>query len=416
MTTTEEEAMATSGVAPLLDAEAERSRQLVAPLIAKLDELAPALEQEAPGNEQAGKLSERTLELLREANIPSLLIPESLGGLGMFPRDALAVLERLGRIDGAISWIGGIWSISGLTLPYYEVDVARQLLGGGQPLFGSSGAPSGRAMPVEGGFRLSGAWSFGSGDLQADYVLCNAVQLDSDSRPAKDPLGNPLMRMYTVRGSDIKPQGNWDTLGLRATGSIDFAVEDVFVPDNLAIDILGDLAIPGRQQAGGFMIGIFMLHTAFGLGASRRLLDELTAFAHRPSSRGTQLADNVVFRAEMARQEVAVRSARAYVYEAWDATDALLKAGRPVTRRSLTELRAAMVHLHQVARDAAEFVFAKASGTSLRAGSLQRWVRDTLSGCQHIIVQDSVYPDVAWELMGAPDNMVWGPYSLLSIG
>ncbi|MFF5140647.1 acyl-CoA dehydrogenase family protein [Streptomyces sp. NPDC013157] len=399
-----------------MDKEAERSRELVAPLIAKLDKLAPELEEEIVGNEEEGRLSGRTMDLLREARIPSLLISESLGGLGMFPRDALEVLERIGRIDGSISWIGGIWGGTGLLLPYYEADVARQLLGGGDPLFGASGAPSGRAVPVEGGFRLSGAWSYGSGDLHADYVICTAVQLDSDGRPAKDPLGNPLLRLCTVRGSDIKPRGNWDTIGLRATGSIDFAVEDVFVPHNLTFDLARGPVSPDRQQSGGFVLSLYLLHTPFALGASRRLLDELTTFANQPNSRGVQLADNVVFRAEMARQEVAVRSARAYVYQVWDETDALLKAGRPLTRRNQTELRAAMVHIHEVARDVAQFVFTKAGGTTLRAGGLQRWVRDTLSGCQHFIVQDSVYPDVAWELMGAPENVVWGPNGLVTIG
>ncbi|OBJ01017.1 acyl-CoA dehydrogenase family protein [Mycobacterium sp. 1465703.0] len=407
-----EDASAQMAASPgAIDAEAARSRQKVSQVIDRLESLAPTLAEEIEANEQSGKLTERTLELLRESKVPSLLIPESLGGLGMFPRDALEVLERLCQIDASMGWIGANWSSAGLMLGFLEPDVGRELLAGGQPLFGASGAPSAQAVPVDGGYKVTGAWSYGSGDLHADYVVVSAIVTDENGAPHM-PDGKPIIRSFVLRGSDIVCHGNWDTLGLRATGSVDFSVDNAFVPERLVFDMRAPSRLSDRQLSGGIWVFLCMLHTSFSLGAARRLLDELALLAQRPSSRGNALVENLIFRDQLARQEIAVRSARAFVYESWDAVDAAMKAGRPVERRMVTLLRASMVHMHDVANDAATFVFSKTGGTSLRAGTLQRWVRDTLAGCQHVIVSDSIYPDVARELIGAPENLVWTPFGL----
>lgn len=394
-----------------VDEEAVRSRDQIRRLIANLDEVAPALTDEIEVNERSGLLSDRTLELIRKTAVPSMLIPASMGGLGMFPRDALVVLEHLCQIDASIGWIGSNWSSTGLMLSFISPDAGREVLDGGQPLFGASGAPTGVAVPVEGGFTVSGAWSYGSGDLHADYVILTALRAGTDGVPVMVD-GKPLMGGYIVRGTDIQPKGNWDTLGLRATGSVDFKVEDAFVPDHYAFDYYAPPKST-RQSSGGVWVILTMLHTAFALGAARRLLDELAAFAGRPSSRGTKLADDSVFRDQYARREVAVHSARAFVYEVWDDIDARLKTGRELDRRAVTLLRAAMLNLHDAARELAIFAFQKGGGVSLRAGVLQRWVRDTLAGCQHLLASDTAYADIGRDLLGAAENAIWTPAGLL---
>jgi hypothetical protein len=72
-----------------------------------------------------------------------------------------------------------------------------------------------------------------------------------------------------------------------------------------------------------------------------------------------------------------------------------------------------MIYLHESLRELAEFVFANAGGIALRAGTLQRWVRDALAGCQHALVKDTLYPDIARELLlGADEDLVWTPIGL----
>jgi alkylation response protein AidB-like acyl-CoA dehydrogenase len=399
------------------DVPAIRSRAHRDSLLDSLERLAPELEAEVEKNEAEYVLSDRTLELLRQTRIPQLLLSESAGGLGMFPTDALPVLERLAQIDATIGWVGGNWSTAGLLLAYFEPGAVSRLLEDGQPLFAVTSSPTGRAVPVDGGYLVTGNWQYGTGVKQADWVMCSAVPVGEDGTLLTDPGGNPVLRFFAVRGSEIERKGNWDTLGLRGTGSIDLGVTDVFVPHDFVMDFLAPPATKERQSSGGFMVLLSVLHTTFALGASRRLLDEIEKHANRPSSRGSILADNPVFRTEVARQEVAVRSARAFVYEAWKTLDARLKVSEQPTLRDITMLRASMVHIHDVTREVALFAFAKSMGTGLRSGTLQRLVRDALSGCQHLIAQDAIYPDVAMDLMGtAPASAVWAPYGIIDLG
>jgi alkylation response protein AidB-like acyl-CoA dehydrogenase len=402
---------------PIADEEVVHSARQAERLVAKLTELAPEIEAEAEGNEQAGKLSDRTVDLIREAELPRMLMPVEMGGLGMFLRDALKVVDKLGQIDASAGWIGGNWSAAGMFLSYFDDGTVKELLGSGQiPYFGASSTPTGQAVPVAGGYRFSGTYQYGSGDLHASWVFCPGFEIGPDGKPVPGPGGMPAMKSYVVDAADIEFRGNWDTLGLRGTGSVDFAVTDAFVPANRVLDLLAGPPARGRRQLSGGILSILpFLHTGFALGASRRVLDELTAYAKRPSSRGTTLAESQVFRLEFARHEVAVRSARAFVYESWSQLHERLVAGEPMTRRDYTLLRAALIHMHDVLRAAATFAFTQASGVSLRAGVLQRWIRDSLSGCQHLIVAESGYTDVAWELIGAPDNLVWGPFSLVPL-
>jgi alkylation response protein AidB-like acyl-CoA dehydrogenase len=388
--------------------DVSRSKAQVARLLARLDAVAPALEAEAEQNEQLGKLTDRTLALLREAEVPAILLPTEVGGLGMYPGDALRVAERLAAIDGAIGWIGGNWSTAGVVLSYFQPEVSARMLENGLPLFGLSGAPSGKAVPVEGGYRLTGAWQYGSGDLQADYIFCSAIVVGPDG-----PSTPPQILSFGMRGSDIASRGNWDTLGLRGTGSIDFAVADLFVPDEMAVNLFTTPPLGGRPNSGGMAAFLPFLHSGFALGIGRRILDELIELAQVPSSRGTRLADTAQFRTDLAHREAAYRSARALVHETWGEVDARLAAGEALTRRDHTLLKLAMVHLHEVVREVAVFAFNRGSGTTLRAGALQRRIRDALAGCQHLIVQTNQYSDIAWELIGAPEDLVWSPIGLV---
>ncbi len=176
-------------------------------------------------------LSDRTLELLRGIQIPAMLIPKAMGGLGMFPRDALAVLERLAQIDSSIGWVGGNWSAVGSLIGFLGKDAGLRLLGDGQPYIGASGAPTGRAVPVEGGYRETGRWSYGSGDLHAKYIMVTAVQVGENGAPVMQPNGMPSMPVYIIDVKDVSFHGN-------LAGCQHFIASDAIYPD-VARELVG---------------------------------------------------------------------------------------------------------------------------------------------------------------------------------
>ncbi|KZF12552.1 MAG: hypothetical protein WBD41_05195 [Rhodococcus sp. (in: high G+C Gram-positive bacteria)] len=398
------------------DDAAARSAAMTDRLLAEIDRVEPEFVAEIAGNEEAGRLSPRSLDLLRDLNIPLMMLPEEYGGYGMFPIDALPVLVRLARIDSSIGWIGGNWSCSGVFLSYLESDAVEEVLGDEVGYFGVSGAPTGTARITDGGYVLSGKWGFGSGNLHAAWVLVNARVLSSDGSPVPGPGGGPTIATFLVPGTAIESHGNWDVIGLRGTGSVDFSITEQFVPNRHRTDMFGPPKRGGRQISGSFLSVLPLLHTSFALGTAEGILRDLGTLASTPNSRGDKLADESTFRVGYARQDIAVASARALVYEYWREVDHHLKSGAvPLPRRTFTHLRQATVNMHDVLRDLAVFAFKRGSGTTLHDGPLQRRIRDALAGCQHLIATEAQYVDIGWELLGAPPNRVWGDRSLIEI-
>lgn len=398
------------------DDAAARSAATTGRLLAEIDRLEPDFVAEIAGNEQAGRLSQRSLDLLRDLGIPQMMLAEEHGGYGMFPIDALPVLVRLARIDSSIGWIGGNWSCSGVFLSYLESDAVDEILDDGVGYFGVSGAPTGTARITDGGYVLSGKWGFGSGNLHAAWVLVNARLLDSDGAPVSGPGGGPTIATFGVPGSAIETLGNWDVLGLRGTGSVDFSITEHFVPNRYRTDMFAAPKRGGRQISGSFLSFLPLLHTSFALGTAESILHDLATLASTPNSRGDKLADESSFRDAYAHQDIAVASARALVYQYWREADQHLKSGSvPLPRRTFTHLRQATVNMHDVLRDLAVFAFKRGSGTTLHDGPLQRKIRDALAGCQHLIATEAQYVDIGWELLGAPENLVWGDRSLIAV-
>ncbi|MBO4252336.1 acyl-CoA dehydrogenase family protein [Streptomyces griseorubiginosus] len=370
-------------------------------LLSALDEIGDELQDEGPACDEAGKLTDRTMDLLRDSGLGWIWVSKDLGGLEVSAGDAARVFERLAYLDGSIGWTGGIFLGSGPFLSYYDKSVAKALLADGLPNISATAYPSGRAVQVEGGFRVTASYSYCSGLPNADYVLCTSTIFDGDQ-----PIPAPPF-MFLVPASEAILQGNWDTIGLRGTGSVDFTVTDVFVPEHHAVSPFLPPKNPGIASAGLLPL-IHLGRLTWASGATRRLLDELAAHASRdPKPGATRLADNPVFRTEFADFELAYRAARSLGFEAIAELDAALARGEGLDRRATTLLAGASVHMHDVSRDLALWAFNKGGGTALRAGKLQRVIRDVIAGGQHAIAGRSLLPDIGHELIGAPPELQW---------
>lgn len=370
-------------------------------LLAELDRIADELQVEGPICDEAGKLTDRTMELLRGTDLGLIWLPKDLGGLDLTASDSFPVYERFAYIDGSIGWTGGIFVGVGMLLALFEKPAAKSLLADGVPYFSATAYPSGRAVRVEGGYRLTASYSYCSGLPNADYVLCNSLVFEGD-QPVPGP---PLM--FLVPASDATLQGNWETIGLRGTGSVDFTVTDHFVPDHHVVPVFASPGTPGLISAGLISL-VHLGRLTWAAGTARRLLDDIAAHASRePKPGAPRLADDPVFRTEYADFELAYRSARALGVEVAADIDATVARGEVLSRRQSTLLAGADVHMHDTMRDIALWAFNKGGGTALRAGKLQRVIRDAISGGQHAVAGRSQLADIGHELIGAPPELQW---------
>jgi alkylation response protein AidB-like acyl-CoA dehydrogenase len=382
-------------------------------LLAGLDEIAPALVADPDADEDARQISRKAHDLLEAGGYTSMLAASEFGGRDLGPLDGLRVIERLSEIDVAAAWVTMILNSHLKDLHYLDRAAAEKLYTAGPPKIAGQGAPTGKAERVEGGYRVTGRWSYGSALPFADFVSTAAMVVEN-GKPVTLPSGAPDVILFVTPKENVSDDGNWDVLGLRASASNDYSMTDVFVPEEMARRNL----FQSEYQWGGRSALVTMTgwllwdHTSIELGLGRRLLDELAAYARQASARRGRLADSPVFISDFARAEASFRSARAWVYRLWEDAQTTVDGDRPLSRAHLTNLRAALLHVHDVNERNASFVFRQAGGASLRSGPLQRLYRDVMAAGQHIMLTTSSYIDCGRDYLGEAEGQRWSFYAL----
>lgn len=388
----------------------------VAELIARARDIAPLLEEEAPECEALGKLNQRSLSALRDGGFLDLLGPSEFGGLDLGPFDAMQVIEEIFRADGSAGWIAMAQNVQLKPLTLLSHNAVATMYANGVPGIGGQGAPVGTAEKVDGGYRVTGNWSYGSNVLHADYVSGSCVLVEGGA-PVRSASGMPSVIRWLAPIDQIEIKGNWDVLGLEASGSVDYGVKDLFVSDDFAISTPILTSPPAdwvtNPSSLSVILWVFWGHVVGELGLGRRLLDELKALAFKGSVNRGRLVDDPVFLTEYAKADAAFSAAYAWNHQVWRDIQEAGERGEPTSRQQITLARVAMLHIQGVNAANAHFVFREAGGTSLRAGSLQRLYRNVQTAGQHMVMSRKIWSECGKDLIGNADGMIWGPYQLI---
>src|SRR5262249_39257265 len=293
--------------------------------------------------------------------------------------DALGAFEELARADGAAGWCLMIGATSGIVAAYLPESTARPIYADPDVVTGGALAPSGRPVPVGGGYRGSRRRAFGSGIEHCAWRIGSCVVLQ-DGAPRPLESGAPEVRVVLVPAAETEVLGTWDVSGLRGTGSHDYAMQDVIVPEERSYSLL--TARP--HQDGPLyrfpMFGLLALGVAaVALGIGRAAIDALAEMAVTKVPTGSRrpLRERALVQYHVAQADGALRSGRALLYEtvaeAWRAAE----AGEPVTLERRTLLRLAATTATQHAVQGVDLMYNAGGGSSIYAGnSLQRQFRD----------------------------------------
>ena len=366
------------------------------------------LELHAADNERLGALHPDVVRALREQNLFGSFIPEALGGRGADPVTAIETVEEVAYADAPTAWVMMAAMVgTGSAAAYLPEPAVAALFGPGKrPIMAGQGIPNGRATPVAGGYMLSGDWSYGSGIKHADYVHTGGIVFENGA-PRMTAHG-PEARIFILPAEQVQLGENWDVLGLRATGSIDYKVRDVFVPDTHSHPTTSH----SNERGNIFGLGIMGMgaigHTGLALGIARRALDELAALARQKAARPGSIADSESFQENFGAAEAKLRAARALVYETWRDIWADVSRGESLTTRQITLYRLVLNYTTSAAADITTFAYKAAGGISLRYGILQRLFRDMHGATQHITVSPAVLRDAGKELAGLAKDQAWG--------
>jgi alkylation response protein AidB-like acyl-CoA dehydrogenase len=321
---------------------------------------------------------------LRDAGAFSLLTPREYGGLEVSLTTALTVYERLGRIDTSTAWV--VWNANfGFTAAMLgEEGAAKIWTGAGEPVLANAGQP-GTAVPVAGGYRLSGQWRMVSGIDAAEWLVPLGVVMDGE-QPATTEAGAPEVRLFHLRRDQWEIRRTWNVSGMRATGSHGVVVQDVFVP----VELTARIDEPRRLDRPTYRLDpillVFAGCTAVALGTVEQAIEELVTLAPgKTTPFGAQLAEQPRVQELLARHETAVRAARLFLFDVVRRIDEAAERGQPTTVDLHADLHSAMAHTATVCREALIAVYQLGSSTSLYLGNaIERLYRDGMVALQHV--------------------------------
>jgi alkylation response protein AidB-like acyl-CoA dehydrogenase len=365
----------------------DRDGELDGPaILANAAAAAPVLRQEAAEGERRRRLTPRAVETLRSAGVFRMARPRAWGGPEVDIVTQTQVFERLARADGSAGWCAMIGGSGAFFTAFLDDEVGRELYRDPDTVMAGWAMPSGRLETVDGGYRLSGRWSFASGCTHADVMIASAVVV-ADGEPVTGPNGVPETRIAMLPADQCEILDTWHTTGLAASGSHDYTIDNVFVPRDHTF-WWGEGGRDGPLYA---WPGLFTTsHLAVPVGIARSALEAAEAHVAEkvlmPEMRPAR--DEPRVRADIARAHALVGSARSYAYELlgdfWDT----LVAGDQPSRRQRAALAGAYVHTVRTCRDAVELLADVLGTTSVfRSCPVERHRRDLATIAQHITAQ-----------------------------
>jgi indole-3-acetate monooxygenase len=381
--------------------------------VSRAHALSPIIAAAASRTEAGRRLDEAMLTALHGHGMFRILAPRWLGGGEAAPSEFVEVVELLARADASTAWCLCQMGVCAIAAVYLAPDVAREIFAEPHAAIAWGTTRDARAIVSDGGYRVSGTWEFGSGCHHATWLggHCPIVSADGSALVGED--GRPLDRTVLFPKSSAAITDVWRVLGLRGTGSDQYSLDGLFVPERHSILTIArwpdcerlKLAAPYRFSVNGLYGPGF---AGVALGNARGMLDALVDLAGRktPMWRGKTLAHGANVQAVVAESDVRLHAARVYLLDTLRRceADAMTQDGPSVDQR--LSIRAASTFAIRDATRVAEALFSLAGATALFDGDeTERRFRDAHAISQHHQGRLAHLETVGRHLMGIESDL-----------
>lgn len=357
----------------------------------------------------AAKAGERAVEIDEARKFPAdlfdeleatgafqLCAPKEFGGLELSLVQANELVFEAARGNGSLGWLMMVSVAQSFGSGLYPAETVEKILYA-RPDVRTRGciAPKGAAVPVEGGYRVSGQWPFASGGPDPDYVSGNCIVME-DGRPKIGPEGVPEAVIAMVPASEVEFLDNWYVLGMRGTDSCDVRVKDAFVPKALTFDLQNPATCFDTPAARlPLRVALSFSHCAVALGIGQGAIDDLVELAKTKRSAMNPkalLGEDPVFRDELGREVVRLTSVKTMLAqitaECWKAGE----EGRELTPQEILTARLMAHHITHECERIVTWVHTRTGSSSVYDGSsVQRRLRDIHVATQHAATHSDPY-------------------------
>ncbi len=379
------------------------------PVLEGVQRIGPAIAARSSEIEANRTLPADVVDLIRPTGAFRMYVPDDLGGPRVTAWGSLEVLEELAFHDGASGWCAMIGSTSSLTSSYLPDQYAKEIFGGADAIVGGFAMPRGKATVVDGGLRVTGRWAWGSGSRHCTWVGGGCRVVDEHGEPSARDDGLTVPFVF-FPAADVEFVDNWHVSGLKGTGSGDYAVTDVFVPEGRWVQMGRDPAVRNNPWSSFSFFGLLACGVAAcAMGIGRRSITELIALSgKKPQGSSRTLAERAAVQADAAVAEAKLNSAWAYlrqtVTDAWDSA----VAGSDPTVEQKRQLRLAASHATLEAAEATKLMYTAGGGDAVYATSpLQRCFRDVFVATQHAMVAPRTFEALGAMPLGRDSDTSW---------
>ena len=378
-------------------------------MVALTDDFVDRLAQRAAEAEDLRRLPDATIADFRDSGLSRLLLPARYGGEQAPFSAILDPVRRIAHGCASSAWTLGFYILHNWMLALFGEQAQDEVFADGPVLCPAPLAPTGRGLPVDGGVRLSGRWSWATGVMAADWVMVGALCGPSGAAgPATSGSEGMYPALVLLPADQVRVEDVWHTAGMRATGSNDVIIDDVFVPEHRLVkvsDIYAGTA-PGAALHDGTsyrwpMVPALALVAAMpALGAAEHVAD---LFATRLGER--VLAYSGVPQKQQPAAQVRLGDARVRLLaldgllgETVTRIETMVADGQRIPRAVRAEARVAAAHIvHESRAVIAELLEASGASAHFLNSPLQRAKRDVDIISGHVVFDY----DVSRELAGA---------------
>ena len=363
-------------------------REAVKPdLVAAATALAPQILAVRDELESGRRLPAALTQALDQAGLMQLYLPRSMGGPETDPITYYHVIEELSKVDGSVGWCALLSSDATFFAGWLEPEVGKAMFGNDPHVrLAASFRALGEARPVDGGYRVTGRWDYASGIDHANWlaVHCRVV---GEGGPKVTPNGTPETRMFFLPAEHAVIHDTWNTMGMLGTGSNDFNLEDVFVPEEQTWELWSQ----AKEANPLYDPRLFMVVTwppvvANALGMARGAMEAFVELATQSGSTRspTLLRDRAPIQNIVGKAEAIINSSRAYFLDSVGAVMDVVNEGKHDPAPQIAQARLAITHGMWEAVKAVDMLFHGAGTNAIHQKyPLERFFRDIHVAVQH---------------------------------
>jgi alkylation response protein AidB-like acyl-CoA dehydrogenase len=332
-----------------------------------------------------GRLPDQLFERLAALGLFRLLLPTSIGGPGLSALEFMDVVEAAAALDGTIGWLVGNGGGMARAGGYLPAASARQIFDDPLAFVVSSTGAVGRAVRVPGGYSVTGRWPFGSGSPHGTWFAPVCMVEDGEST-------GEVIFVYVPR-KDVLLHDNWQVSGLRATGSVDFELVDVFVPNDFAHAFQPEPTHPGTLYRLPTRSIFTWTVATVPLGIAAGAIDDFATSARSGKRRGDAVpfAERELIQSQVGQIQARTAASRAYLRHTMRMLLEGTETGEDLEACRI-DFRLACTFASQSALWAIDLITEMAGAVAiLQSSPLERRERDARAAAKHVAMSPNAY-------------------------